>query len=247
MRTMLPMLLVAAAVAAIWVAADGHEQDQSTGPLTAAAASSTPSLSSTHRIPVNLAVSYKAGALTIDVQNAPLSDVLQEICRQIGAKLDFPADANERVTAALGPAPVKVVLGSLLGNTRFDYATSGRVDDPTALAGLVVFPKSTPNAQRPAVAAQSPAQPGEAAKSEEASSERPVKYLHDLLAQAKAGGSVSVDAADGSGVDPEALKKVEDILKEVDTKVADAAAQPPSNQASPVPSGATPPRRRHRH
>ncbi len=71
------------------------------------------------REPIN--IKYENGELTIDTLNAPLDDILRAICRQTGALIPIPENANERVTTQLGPGRLIVVLGALLNDTNFNY------------------------------------------------------------------------------------------------------------------------------
>jgi hypothetical protein len=88
-------------------------------------------------------VIYQNGELTIKARNAPLIDVLQTVCNQIGAVLDAPPDVDEPILAALGPAPLKDVLDSLLGGSRFNYGTAGTANDPNAIVRIIIIPKTT--------------------------------------------------------------------------------------------------------
>jgi hypothetical protein len=91
-------------------------------------------------------VTYRNGDLTIKARNALLIDVLQTVCNQIGAVLDAPPDVDEQILAALGPAPPKDVLASLLSGSRFNYGTAGTADDPNALVRIIILPKTRDSA-----------------------------------------------------------------------------------------------------
>jgi hypothetical protein len=206
---------------------------------------------------VEVVVTYKGGQLAIKAQNAPLITVLQAVCDRIGAVMDFPADAADRVTADLGPGPQRTVLASLLGNTRFDFATSGRLDDPASIARIELVVKSgyaVPPAQT--VAVQAAAVPGKAQAGASARGSGVDKStlgaLRDLLAaesgsSAEPGGNagnVEAGAANATVAAVEdVLKKAEDLLNSPAAKANGVQADAPAPAA---PEAAPPGRHRHR-
>ena len=70
-------------------------------------------------------VSFNNGQLTIDAQNSILKDVLNAICRQIGAQLDMdPGTADSRVAASLS-GPPRQVISALLDDPDLNYIIVG--------------------------------------------------------------------------------------------------------------------------
>jgi hypothetical protein len=73
---------------------------------------------------------YQNGELTIEAQNANLSDVLRVVSSQTGALIDIPQCPDERVVGVFGPARVQDVLTSLLNGSRFNYIMQGAAAYP---------------------------------------------------------------------------------------------------------------------
>jgi hypothetical protein len=85
--------------------------------------------------------------LTIVAYNSELHDVLEMVCKQTGAALDIPAEANERVFVKLGPGPARRVLDSLLAGSSFNYILLGSASDPQALTKVVLSAKPSSNTE----------------------------------------------------------------------------------------------------
>jgi hypothetical protein len=88
-------------------------------------------------------VSYQNGQLTIDSQNATLSQVLHSVQTQTGASVDMPPGAgSERVVAKLGPGQPKDVLASLLNGSKFNYVILGEANNSGAVQKVILMAKS---------------------------------------------------------------------------------------------------------
>lgn len=95
--------------------------------------------------PVAPQVSYRNGQLTIDAQNATLSQVLRSVQTQTGASVDIPPGAgSERVVATLGPGKPKDILASLLNGSKFDYVLLGEANNPGAVQKVILLARSNP-------------------------------------------------------------------------------------------------------
>ena len=90
-------------------------------------------------------VSYQNGQLSIDSQNATLSQVLRSVQTQTGASVDIPPGAgSERVVASLGPGKPKDVLASLLNGSKFNYVILGEANNPGAVQKVILMAKTSP-------------------------------------------------------------------------------------------------------
>ena len=87
-------------------------------------------------------VTYEGGQLSIVAHNCTLADVLHAVKKQLGADLDVPSSATERVVADLGPGTPRQVITDLLNGTHFNYVIVGSASDPTAVQSLALIPKS---------------------------------------------------------------------------------------------------------
>jgi hypothetical protein len=87
-------------------------------------------------------VTYQGGQLTIVAHNCTLADVLHAVKKQLGADLDVPPNATERVVADLGPGTPRQVITDLLNGTHFNYVIVGSASDPTAVQSLALTPKT---------------------------------------------------------------------------------------------------------
>ncbi|MGB7598789.1 MAG: AMIN domain-containing protein [Candidatus Sulfotelmatobacter sp.] len=108
--------------------------------------------------PPPLVVTFQAGLLTITSNQATLSEVLFEVHQRTGAEIAIPAGAEqEKVVAALGPAPAPEVLSHLLNGSKFNFLILSSANDPRSLDRVILSARpegTTPvyNAQSPAVA-----------------------------------------------------------------------------------------------
>ncbi len=87
-------------------------------------------------------VTYEGGQLSIVAHNCTLADVLRAVKKQLGADLDVPPNATERVVADLGPGTPREVITDLLNGTHFNYVIVGSASDPTAVQSLALTPKT---------------------------------------------------------------------------------------------------------
>jgi hypothetical protein len=101
----------------------------------------TPTLE--QQTPVPPQVSYQNGQLTIDSQNATLSQVLRSVQVKTGASIDMPSGAgSERVVARLGPGTPKDVLAALLNGSKFNYVILGGPTESGGVQKVILLSKS---------------------------------------------------------------------------------------------------------
>jgi hypothetical protein len=94
--------------------------------------------------PVPPQVSYQDGQLTIDSENATLSQVLRSVQTKTGASIDMPSGAgSERVVARLGPGTPKDVLAALLNGSKFNYVILGAPNQSGGVQKVILLSKST--------------------------------------------------------------------------------------------------------
>lgn len=220
-------------------------------------------------------VTYENGELTILAKNVSLKRILQDICTRMGASLDFsPEVADESVFVALGPAPAKEVINSLLAGSQLNYALARPADAPNELATLTVVPKGMDPVARPSRAQQQTAERN--AGSKPAALPTPpeknsaLDQLRELAAAAKAqsggGGVVQIEMGTADSDNPaEAITtnlNVDDILNQLEAQVKAASQNPQPqrtaaattdnpaadpNASDPPSSPVTIPRRHRRH
>jgi hypothetical protein len=81
-------------------------------------------------------VSYENGMLRVHADKATLSQVLYEVHLHTGAEIAIPAGAEqEKVSADLGPAPARDVLGELLNGSAYNFIFVG---DELALERVIL-------------------------------------------------------------------------------------------------------------
>jgi hypothetical protein len=86
-------------------------------------------------------VSFKNGQLTIDAPNSILKDVLNAICRQIGAQLDMaPAIADFRVAVHLSGPPPQVI-SALLYGSELNYMIVGVPETKDGVQTVLLWKK----------------------------------------------------------------------------------------------------------
>ena len=84
-------------------------------------------------------ISWDGSRISIDAENATLSDILLAIRGRTGASIEMPPGvSSERVAVHLGPAPVREVISSLLYGTDFDYIIQAPDDDPNGLRRVIL-------------------------------------------------------------------------------------------------------------
>jgi len=171
-------------------------------------------------------VTYQDGLLTIAAQNATLGEILREVRRLTGASIDVPpAGAGERVVVQLGPGAPRDVLAALLNGTSFNYVMLGSTSDPTALATVLLTPRSSSGEVQTAA----PAPVFEAAQQPTVLSGRvPVQPQAFRLpmpgSQPAPGGAAAADADDSD--DSEADDKDDDSDQAQPAQPGQAAVQP---------------------
>jgi hypothetical protein len=109
-------------------------------------------------------VSYQDGQLTIESQNATLSQVLHSVQTQTGASVEIPpGTGSERVVARLGPGNPKDVLASLLNGSKFNYVILGEANSSGKVQKVILMTKSatTGGGSAPVTTAQNNFQPPE--------------------------------------------------------------------------------------
>ncbi|MFY9790887.1 MAG: AMIN domain-containing protein, partial [Candidatus Sulfotelmatobacter sp.] len=106
--------------------------------------------------PPPLVVTFQSGLLTITSNQATLSEVLFAVHQRTGAEIAIPAGAEqEKVVAALGPAPAPEVLSHLLNGSRFNFLILSSANDPRSLDRVIL--SARPEGTAPVYSAQSPA------------------------------------------------------------------------------------------
>jgi len=88
-------------------------------------------------------VTFDDGQLTINANNASLTDILYALRASTGADIDIPVNASsERVTAQLGPGAPRKVLADLLGWSSFDYIIRASDDDPLVVQSVTLLERA---------------------------------------------------------------------------------------------------------
>jgi hypothetical protein len=106
--------------------------------------------------PPPLMVTFQSGLLTITSNQATLSEVLFAVHQHTGAEIAIPAGAEqEKVVAALGPAPAPEVLSRLLNGSKFNFLILSSVADPAVLDRVILTAR--PEGSAPAYSPQSQA------------------------------------------------------------------------------------------
>ncbi len=86
-----------------------------------------------------LVVSFQGGLLSINSNNANLSQVLFAIHEKTGAEIAIPAGAEqEQVVAEYGPAPAPEVLAHLLNGSKFNFLILSSSGDSRALDRVIL-------------------------------------------------------------------------------------------------------------
>jgi len=89
-----------------------------------------------------LQVSYEHGLLSISSDKATLSEVLHAVQQKTGAEISIPPGAEqERVVAAIEPAPAPEVLARLLNGSRFNFLILNSASDPRQLDKVILTPR----------------------------------------------------------------------------------------------------------
>jgi hypothetical protein len=131
----------------------------------------SPAQESVPKVPASVPrVSYQNGELTVLAQNASLGEVLSAVRAATGLRIEGASGSGERVTAKIGPAPVRDVLLSLLEGSKYDFAMLGSANDPQKVERLVLSPRTATsnatytaqqNTSPPSAENENPPQPGD--------------------------------------------------------------------------------------
>jgi hypothetical protein len=91
-------------------------------------------------------ISWDGKQLTIDAENASLSDILLAIRARTGASIEMPPSTSaERVAVHMGPAPVREVISSLLYGTDFNYVIQSSDGDDEGLGQVIISAREKDN------------------------------------------------------------------------------------------------------
>jgi hypothetical protein len=111
----------------------------------------------------NPRVTYLNGKLAISAQNTTMRDLLRAVSLATGAVIEFPNDhAAERMSATIGPGPVRDVLTTLLNGSGFNYVMLGSPGNPGTLQRMILT-NAEPSAQPQLAQADQAAAPAVAA------------------------------------------------------------------------------------
>jgi AMIN domain len=89
-----------------------------------------------------LVVSFRNGLLSINSDQASLSEVLFAVHQRTGAEIPIPAGAEqEKVVVQLGPAPAPEVLAHLLNGTKFNFLILSSASNPRDLDQVILSPR----------------------------------------------------------------------------------------------------------
>lgn len=153
-------------------------------------------------------ISLQNGELTVVAENAGLAEVLSGIRTVTGIKMEGLTGGADRVTAKIGPAPVRDVLLSLLEGSKYDFAILGSETDPLKIERLILSTRvaagpASPNPQPQQI--QQPPDPAAAATSDDDDNEG--------FAPAAAQPPANPAAQPANGVAP--VKTPEQLLEEL--------------------------------
>jgi hypothetical protein len=89
-----------------------------------------------------LAVSFRDRLLSINTDQASLSEVLFAVHQRTGAEIAIPAGAEqEKVAVHLGPAPAPEVLAHLLNGSKFNFMILSSTSDPRDVDQVILSPR----------------------------------------------------------------------------------------------------------
>ena len=141
-------------------------------------------------------ISFQNNELTVVAQNSSLGEILNAIRAATGMRIEGLGGSADRVTAKIGPAPVRDVLLSLLEGSRYDFAILGSATDPTVVERVVLSARTSGDVNSAATAQQpQPTEPSDSAASDDddnpgiapptATPAQPVKTPEQLLEDLK--------------------------------------------------------------
>ena len=84
-----------------------------------------------------LQVTYEDGQLTIDADNVPLSEILSQVRKVLGADIKIPPGvADQRMWVQFGPGPARRILRDLLDITDLDYVMQASDKDEDGILSV---------------------------------------------------------------------------------------------------------------
>jgi hypothetical protein len=84
-----------------------------------------------------LQVTYEDGQLTIDADNVPLSEILSQVRKALGADIKIPPGvADQRMWVQFGPGPARRILRDLLDATDLDYVMQASDKDEDGILSV---------------------------------------------------------------------------------------------------------------
>lgn len=90
--------------------------------------------------PNPLRVSYEDNKLTIIAEGVALSELMSAVRAQTGADVQIsPETSSERIWAAVGPGPARLVLAQLLDSTNLDYIIRASETDPSSIQSILLL------------------------------------------------------------------------------------------------------------
>ncbi len=173
-------------------------------------------------------ISYQNNELTVVAENASLGEVLNGIRAATGIKIEGPSGSADRVTAKIGPAPVRDVLLSLLEGSRFDFAMLGSESDPQRVERLLLSARSTSSATNTAAPQPQPTQEAPDASATSDDDDNP--------------GIAQPPAQPATVAPAQPVKTPEQLLEDLRKLEADRAAQQQQQQNNATPANPAAPR-----
>src|SRR3981081_3825671 len=90
-----------------------------------------------------LQITYEDGKLTIEADNVPLSEILSQVRKILGADVVIPAGvADQRMWVQFGPGPARRILRDLLDITDLDYVMQASDKDEDGVLSVALTARS---------------------------------------------------------------------------------------------------------
>jgi hypothetical protein len=172
--------------------------------------------------PGQMIIAYEKGEPTIKARAAPLLEVLRQVCKRVGAKIEAPLGGSEPISVDLGPGPARDVLTSLLMGSRFNYVMQA-ADDPRVLARVILFSASDfheASSSEPVLEANSVGDPPPI--EEQVDPRESAQEMKDLLADAKRDIAMF-----DSDTDPSVRDSATKMIGMLESSIATLSASPP--------------------
>lgn len=83
-------------------------------------------------------VAYRNGQLFVDSDNSTLAEVLNAICKEMGAQIEKPPNADTERVAAHVSGPPRRVIERLLDDGKFGYIILSSLQDPTGVQKVIL-------------------------------------------------------------------------------------------------------------